>query len=79
MEDKMTQNHILMGDFSIEKYQGIRYDSIIKYYDVEAHMKKQYEDLMLKICIMQEDIVRTSVVDDPFDDDYQDSNIQFNQ
>lgn len=42
-------------------------------------MKKQYEDLMLKICIMQEDIVRTSVVDDPFDDDYQDSNIQFNQ
>lgn len=42
-------------------------------------MKKQYEELILKIYIMQTDVVRTSVIDDPFDDDYQDSNLQFNQ
>ncbi len=42
-------------------------------------MKKQYEELILNICMMQTDVVRTSAIDDPFDDDYQDSNLQFNQ
>ena len=42
-------------------------------------MKKQFEELELKICIMQTDVVRTSAVDDPYNDDYQDPNLQFNQ
>ncbi len=40
-------------------------------------MKKQYEEIVLNICIFQEDIVRTSTIDDPFDDDYQDPNLDF--
>lgn len=46
-----------------------------KYYDVEAHMKKQYEEIVLNICILKADIVRTSAERDPFDDEYQDPNI----
>ena len=55
------------------------YDTIIKHYDVEAHMKKQYETIVLKICLLREDIIRTSALDDPYDDDYQDPNIQFEE
>jgi len=40
-------------------------------------MKKRYEKLVLSICILEEEIVRTSAFDDPYDDDYQDPNIQF--
>ena len=50
-----------------------------KYYDVEAHMKKQYEEIVLNICILKEDVIRTSALSDPFDDGHQDPNIQFGQ
>ena len=42
-------------------------------------MKKQYETIVLKICLLREDIIRTSALDDPYDDDYQDPNIQFEE
>lgn len=41
-------------------------------------MKKQYEQFELKICMLEEDIVRTSTINDPYDDGYSDPNIQFN-
>lgn len=42
-------------------------------------MKKQYEELIVRICVWQEEIIRTSTIGDPFDDDYQDPNLDFNQ
>ena len=44
---KMYQNHILMVYFCIEKFCGLLYYGIIRYYDVKAHMKKQYEEMVL--------------------------------
>lgn len=41
-------------------------------------MKKQYEQFVLKICMLEENIVRTSTIDDPYNDEYKDPNIQFN-
>ena len=38
-------------------------------------MKKQYEEMLLVVCFLKEDIVRTSAACDPFDDEYQDPNI----
>ena len=38
-------------------------------------MKKQYEEMVLAVCVLKEDIVRTSANRDPFDDEYQDPNI----
>ena len=71
----MYQNHTFMVCFCIEKLGEVLYDGIIKYYDVEAHMKKSYEEMVLNICILEEEIVRTSTLDDPFNDDYKDPNI----
>ena len=38
-------------------------------------MKKQYDEMVLSIYFLKEDIVRTSAIRDPFDDEYQDPNI----
>jgi hypothetical protein len=38
-------------------------------------MKKQYEEIVLNICILKEDVIRTSALSDPFDDEYRDPNI----
>lgn len=38
-------------------------------------MKKQYEEMLLTVCFLKADIVRTSAERDPFDDEYQDPNI----
>ena len=40
-------------------------------------MKKPYEDIVLNICVFNEEIVRTSTLDDPYDDGYQDPNLDF--
>ena len=42
-------------------------------------MKKQYEKILLNVCVLEEDIVRTSTLDDPFDDGYKDPNIDLFQ
>jgi len=76
-ENKMCQNHTFMGQFSIEKPRKMLYDTSMKYYDVEVRMKKQYEKIALDIYILPEEIVRTSAIDDPYNDDYRDPNIQF--
>lgn len=76
-KNKMCQNHTFMGQFSIEKPRKMLYDTSMKYYDVEVRMKKQYEKIALDIYILPEEIVRTSAIDDPYNDDYRDPNIQF--
>ena len=78
-ENKMCQNHTFMGQFSIEKPRKMLYDTSMKYYDVEVRMKKQYEKIALDIYILPEEIVRTSAIDDPYNDDYRDPNIQFEE
>lgn len=40
-------------------------------------MKRQYEELLMEIISIQEDVIRTSTGKDPFDDDYQDPNLNF--
>lgn len=75
----MCQKHINMVYFSIEKLAALRYDGIMKYYNAEVRMKKQYEKIELNICILHEEIVRTSTIDDPYNDDYRDPNIQFEE
>ena len=74
-KNKMCQNHTFMGQFSIEKPRKMLYDISMKYYDAEVRMKKQYEEMLLIVCFLKEDIVRTSADRDPFDDEYQDPNI----
>lgn len=76
-KNKMCQNHTFMGQFSIEKPCKMLYDTSMKYYDAEVRMKKQYEKIALDIYILPEEIVRTSTIDDPYNDDYRDPNIQF--
>ena len=76
-KNKMCQNHTFMGQFSIEKPRKMLYDTSMEYYDAEVRMKKQYEKIALDIYILPEEIVRTSTIDDPYNDDYRDPNIQF--
>ena len=38
-------------------------------------MEKRYEEPLLTILLLEEEIVRTSTGKDPFDDDYQDPNL----
>jgi len=76
-KNKMCQNHTFMGQFSIEKPRKMLYDTSMEYYDAEVRMKKQYEKIALDIYILPEEIVRTSAIDDPYNDDYRDPNIQF--
>ncbi len=40
-------------------------------------MNKTYEKLNIVIRFLEEEIVRTSMVDDAYDDDYRDPNIDF--
>jgi len=40
-------------------------------------MKRQYEELLMEIISIQEDTIRTSMGSDPFDDSYQDPNLNF--
>ena len=39
--------------------------------------KKQYEELLIEIINIQEDVIRTSTGNDTFDDGYQDPNLNF--
>lgn len=75
----MCQNHNKMVCFYIEKRGTLLYDGIMKYYNAEVRMKKQYEKIVLNICVLHEEIVRTSTIDDPYNDDYRDPNIQFEE
>ena len=76
-KNKMCQNHTYMGQFSIEKPRKMLYDTSMKYYDAEVRMKKQYEKILIQILFLDDDIVRTSSLDDPFDDSYQDPNLDY--
>ena len=40
-------------------------------------MKRQYEEWLMEIISIQDDVIRTSTGGDPFDDDYQDPNLNF--
>ena len=40
-------------------------------------MKKQYEELELTVFVLEQEIVRTSAGADPFNDGYEDSNLNF--
>lgn len=40
-------------------------------------MKRQYEELLMELISIQEDVIRTSTGNDPFDDSYQDPNLNF--
>ena len=40
-------------------------------------MKRQYEELLIEIISIQDDVIRTSTGGDPFDDSYQDPNLNF--
>ena len=40
-------------------------------------MKKQYDKILIQIFFLDEDIVRTSSLDDPFDDSYKDPNLDY--
>ena len=66
-----------MGQFSIEKTRKMLYDTNMKYYDAEVRMKKQYEKILIQILFLDDDIVRTSSLDDPFDDSYKDPNLDY--
>ena len=38
-------------------------------------MKRQYEEWLMEIISIQDDVIRTSTGGDPFDDSYQDPNL----
>lgn len=40
-------------------------------------MKRQYEEWLMEIISIQGDVIRMSTGDDPFDDSYQDPNLNF--
>ena len=40
-------------------------------------MKKQYEELQLTVFVLEQEIVRTSTSEDPFNDGYKDPNLNF--
>lgn len=42
-------------------------------------MKKQYEEMLLTVWFLKADIVRTSAGRDPYEDEYQDPNISFQE
>ena len=40
-------------------------------------MKRQYAELLMEIISIQKDVIRMSAESDPFDDSYQDPNLNF--
>ena len=40
-------------------------------------MKKQYKELELTVFVLEQEIVRTSASGDPFNDGYEDPNLNF--
>ena len=39
-------------------------------------MKKWYNELLIEIISLAEDVIRTSTTSDPFDDDWEDAGVQ---
>ena len=45
--------------------------------DISSYFNKLHERKEPCFCVFNEDIVRTSTLDDPYDDGYQDPNLDF--